>query len=267
MDHAARSQPPAPDRGDAVRRRAFTLVELLVVVSVVAILLGLLLPALARGGASARAVRCQTSLRTIAFDFAVFADPVLHPSRGEDETRHPGRFRLETFVDSQYGVDEFWQHGVGLSASRTATVGSDDPMRCAEVTGELLMNRDRPCMNGALTPPQHVSYAFNFRLQRVDPPGNPRSRSVVLDSKVLQAGRAPLVWDVDAPLAVSQNAGNNPSFSAPPLENSGVYANGRLWWPGFRHATSMNVAFIDGSVAATKTPLNETGWRWDYRPR
>ncbi|MFM9958047.1 MAG: prepilin-type N-terminal cleavage/methylation domain-containing protein [Phycisphaerales bacterium] len=249
------------------RGGAFTLVEILVVVAVIAILLGLLLPALSRGSAAARAVRCQTSLRSVAFDFTVFADPQLHPTRGEDETRTPGRFRLETFVDSQYGVDEFWQHGTGLTAARIASVGTDDPMRCAEITGELQMNRNRPCMNGALEPLQNISYGFNFRFQRTDPPGQPRSRSVLLDSGILQAGRAPLVWDVDAPLAVSQSPSNNPTFTAPPQGNSGLYASGRFWWPGLRHASAMNVAFVDGSVGTSKTPLLEEGWRWDHRPR
>lgn len=246
--------------------RGFTLVEVLVVIAVIAILLGLLLPAVSRGVASARSVRCQTSLRTIAFDFTVFADPQLHPRRGEDETRTPGRFRLETFVDSQYGVDEFWEHGELSEASRVATSGSDDPMRCAEVSGELRMRKGIPCAAGALTPAEHVSYAFNFRLQRADPPGE-RTRQVLLDSRVLQAGRVPLVMDVDAVLAARQSVNNNPSFMAPPLESGGPYGSGKLWWPGLRHAGAMNIGFVDGSVASTKEPLSEQGVRWNYRPR
>jgi prepilin-type N-terminal cleavage/methylation domain-containing protein len=47
-------------------RRAFTLVELLVVVSIVALLLGLIAPSLSGGRAAARELLCQNNLRQIA---------------------------------------------------------------------------------------------------------------------------------------------------------------------------------------------------------
>jgi len=238
-----------------------------VVVAVMAILFGVLLPSVGRGAAAARAMRCQTSLRSIAFDFTVFADSSLHPRRGDDEARASGRFSLDTFIESQYGVDEFWEYGAAPVATRRIVKGSDDPMRCLEVRGTLLMNRNRACTNGAVTPPQHVSYGFNLRLSRPETPDNPASMPVLLNDAILRVGRVPLVWDVDGVGAAARRPSGNPTLTAPPQASDAAFAGNAFWWPGLRHAGAMNVGFVDGSVAPTRNPLSESGWRWDYRAK
>ena len=51
-----------------MRRAAFTLVELLVVIGIIAILIAVLLPALARARAQANAVKCMANLQQISQD-------------------------------------------------------------------------------------------------------------------------------------------------------------------------------------------------------
>src|SRR5256885_13134404 len=65
--------PHPPRLSNHSQRHAFTLVELLVVIGIIALLVGILLPALNKARQQAKVVQCQSNLRTIGQGIQIYA--------------------------------------------------------------------------------------------------------------------------------------------------------------------------------------------------
>jgi prepilin-type N-terminal cleavage/methylation domain-containing protein/prepilin-type processing-associated H-X9-DG protein len=86
------------------KNRAFTLIEMLVVISIIAVLAAILLPALSSGKRRAQRIQCIGNLKEIGTAFQIFAHD------------HRGKFPMQTPV-AEGGSEEFVMAGMNISGT------------------------------------------------------------------------------------------------------------------------------------------------------
>lgn len=233
--HAAAEPRAANDRGVRTRRLrkrrhagAFTLVELLVVVAIVAVLAALLMPALARGLEEGRRVQCLGNLRQLAVAAHSYAD------------NHDGFFPMAWLpgrIEGKQWSWDFAQSGSGANARIIPGLLWE-----GQATIEI---HQCPSFRGASMTANDPYTGYNYNTSYVGGEGRRPSARI---GAIRAPSRCALFGDGQ------YRAGANKFMRAPFSLHGGVPSPDAGFWgrvagtQGFRHRGRTNIAFADGSA-------------------
>jgi prepilin-type N-terminal cleavage/methylation domain-containing protein/prepilin-type processing-associated H-X9-DG protein len=253
---------------DADERRGFALIELLVVISIIAILAALLLPALAQGRAQAQSTSCKNHLRQMSIAMRMYVDDArMYP---------PGTFWANGFLGSGIYWVEFlrpyypldWTnrgyHCPAYKGYIVAPYGIPGSVTSTDYFGSYGYNAEGTWQWGAWPDP-------NLGLGGLSEPDH-RSATiteaqVLMPSDMIQFGEP---RELQVSLAFVNNRLLWSSFEL--LRGGSDTATGNLYRLPLRHGRNCNVVFCDGHVEGTAPSklfnMTNSALRWnnDHQP-
>ncbi len=249
-------------------RRAFTLVEMLVVAAILTLLLSILVPALKSARDQMKTLMCASNLKTATQRFNLFAEGLNKGGRGRSAVLGKKQFWADDYQAWLYGADRFWSGGDRTTVAMNAR---SEVLMCPAGPRELTKTRGVAFSDNAIRPQENISVGMNGRLYRAAVAGAGSYGEQVLAEKddtavgidILSHPFVPLLFDVDGVEAVGRAA--PPHYSAPPIRDpDDPYSDGANWNPSSRHRGGTNVSFVGGHVQSSKNPSRES-WDWNYQ--
>jgi len=227
------------------RKSGFTLIELLVVISIIALLVGILLPALGAARNAARGATCMSNMRQLGLMHTNYAI--------DNEGFHMSREAIGALSAS--GTPSYWYNmrpsEVTGSAGSYAMAGNNyaGATKLLEYYG-LQAKADVLCPEELFTDPGMVDFYFNYRgrlsyIYRLTIDGYPTSAAINMERQ------SPGTW-----LRFDGTRSNEPDAMSKGTLSTSNYAFNQIVGTGtgdqwLRHYfTGINVLYLDGAVLA-----------------
>lgn len=241
-----------PTPADARRASGFTLVELLVVIAIIAILAGMLLPALARAKSKAMSVKCISNLKQHGIGFRLYQDE----NRGFFPVHNGWGAVGGKFITNAYLGGPAADYGGNVRETNRPLnlyVAAVEAFQCPADRGDSFSStpKGRTCYTcwGNSYLPQWVSDHFRTRRVTADsraaagtPNGTPLNEAELLRSPVNKILHGDWPWHANRPLG------------------EGVTADTRNIWHSYRGKRYVNMLFGDGHAENYRFPPEMQNW-------
>lgn len=223
------------DRKTVEARLGFTLIELLVVIAIIAILAGLLLPALSKAKAKAMSVNCMSNLKQLQLAHIMYT--------GDYNDRFPLNYALSTGSEPGSWMEGSAKTNMDTKPLERGTIypysKSPKIYRCPAVDARTV----RVDLQHPTGVPRTVTYAMDYNMAGGSA-GVPRVGALFKSSDVVnpKPTKKSVFWE-EHPFSVDNGA-------------FGIYSypDRRFWnLPASHHNRSCEMSYLDGHVEI---------WRW-----